>query len=121
MLEKAKEIGQDPVRVGLIAIIAIFVILILIELIPSQPQVVVEEKEQTRMEMLVETYSHNLTIIWDKLEDQAVLRLQIADLEKKLDAKMQEVKNIEDINDGIRDEMIKVANPLQSNTGANEK
>lgn len=74
----------------------------------NTPEVV----EKTQMEILVEKQQNNLEIIWVKLEAQRDLRYQINALQKKLDANIQEVTEIEWINGDIRDEMLKIANTL---------
>lgn len=64
------------------------------------------------MQILVEKQQNNIEIIGVKMEAQKELRKQISDLQSKLDANVNEVKDIEAINSQIRDEMIKEANNL---------
>lgn len=77
------------------------------------------ETKQSQMQILVDKQKNNLEIIGVKLEAQKELRVQISDLQSKLDANVAEVKEIEAINRQIRDEMLKDANNL-SLTWSNE-
>ena len=46
------------------------------------------------------------------MSQQGVLRSKIAELQAELDANVAETQGIEKINAQIRDEMLKIANPL---------
>lgn len=70
------------------------------------------DTKQSQMQILVDKQKNNLEIIGVKLEAQKELRMQINDLQTKLDANVAEVKEIEAINKQIRDEMLKDANSL---------
>lgn len=77
---------------------------------------------------MVEKQQNNLTIIGDQLEIQKDLRSERNDLQAKIDAlnvqinaSKDVVKEAETANAQIKDQMVQLANPLPSNTGANDK
>lgn len=107
--------------------ILIIVALILVALIGFQA-VKMLHKDPSQFDQLVEKQQNNLTIIGDQLEIQKDLRSERNDLQAKIDAlnvqinaSKDVVKEAETANAQIKDQMVQLANPLPSNTGANDK
>lgn len=121
-IAQAKKIAKDYKKPILLTIATILVILIALQWYKML------SKEPTAFDILVEKQQNNLIIIGDQLEIQKDLRSERNDLQAKIDALNVKINSSKDVvtqaetaNSQIKEEMLKLANPLPTNIWDNVK
>lgn len=117
-LSKAGLYIKDNKKKIIVLMIIAFIGFMIINKIFERNKIIDEAKQEmiqkTKIEILVDKQSENLVKIWENLEDQKVLRSKINDLQTQLDAKIDQVKNLEQENSDMRALMLDDANDFNN-------